>query len=79
MAPILTILVGQYWTRSEHPLRSACWWAGSPIGAFIADAITYGVSDKALAHSKYETWQVKPPFHNQLLVGVPQAHSNNQN
>ncbi|KIM93768.1 hypothetical protein OIDMADRAFT_207984 [Oidiodendron maius Zn] len=58
MAPILTILVGQYWTRSEHPLRSACWWAGSPIGAFIADAITYGVSDKALAHSKYETWQI---------------------
>ena len=51
MAPILTILVGQYWTRSEHPLRSACWFAGSPIGSFIADAITYGVSDNRSANS----------------------------
>lgn len=57
MAPILTILVGQYWTRSEHPFRASCWFAGSPIGSFIADAITYGVSHHP--HGKYEVWQVR--------------------
>jgi len=59
MGPILTILVGQYWTREEHPLRTAIWWSGSATGAFIADAITYGVSGKSLSNSKYAVWQVR--------------------
>lgn len=58
MSPILTILVGQYWTRDEHSLRSSIWWSGSAVGGFIADAISYGVSDKALSESQYSTWQV---------------------
>lgn len=58
MAPILTILVGQYWTRDEHPLRTAIWWSGSATGGFVADAITYGVSGKSFKNSKYEVWQV---------------------
>lgn len=62
MAPILTILVSQYWTRDEHPLRSAIWWSGSATGGFIADAITYSVSAKSFASSKYATWQVITTF-----------------
>jgi MFS family permease len=58
MSPILTILVGQYWTCDEHSLRASIWWSGSAVGAFIADAISYGVSDVALSSSKYSIWQV---------------------
>ncbi|KEF62495.1 uncharacterized protein A1O9_00468 [Exophiala aquamarina CBS 119918] len=58
MAPILTILVGQYWTRDERPLRTAIWWSGSATGGFIADAITHGVSGKSLSNSKYGVWRV---------------------
>lgn len=58
MSPILTILVGQYWTRQEQPLRTCIWWAGSAIGGFLVDSITYGVSGTMFADSKYATWQV---------------------
>jgi MFS family permease len=58
LSPILTVLVSQYWTRKEQPLRASLWWAGGGIGSFIADGITYGVSGKGLANSKYATWQV---------------------
>ncbi|CAI7590541.1 unnamed protein product [Penicillium pancosmium] len=58
ISPVLTILVGQYWTRKEQPLRASIWWAGGAVGGFIADSITYAVSGGALKHSKYETWQI---------------------
>ena len=58
MSPILTILVGQYWTRDEQPLRASIWWSGSAIGGFIADAISYGVSSESLSNSRYSTWQI---------------------
>ncbi|KAH7136220.1 major facilitator superfamily domain-containing protein [Dactylonectria macrodidyma] len=58
MSPILTILVSQYWTRDEQPLRTSLWWSASAIGAFIADAITYGVSGKEHTGGKYSVWQV---------------------
>lgn len=58
LSPILTIIVGQYWTRKEQPLRACIWWAGGGIGSFIADGITYGVSGDASPTSKYATWQV---------------------
>jgi MFS family permease len=61
ISPVLTILVGQYWTRKEQPLRASIWWAGGAVGGFIADSITYAVSGGALKHSKYETWQVRLP------------------
>jgi MFS family permease len=50
MSPILTILVSQYWT--------SLWWSASAIGAFIADAITYGVSGKDHSGSKYAVWKI---------------------
>lgn len=59
MAPILTIVVGQYWTRKENPLRTSCWFAASPVGSLIADAITYCVSDHVSHHSKYQIWQIR--------------------
>lgn len=58
ISPVLTILVGQYWTRKEHPMRAVAWWAGAGIGGFVADGITYSVSGGAWTHSKYSTWQV---------------------
>jgi MFS transporter, ACS family, allantoate permease len=58
LSPILTVLVGQYWTRKEQPLRASIWWAGGGIGSFIADGITYGVSGSSFSGSKYATWQV---------------------
>ena len=57
-SPVLTVLVGQYWTRKEQPLRASIWWAGSGIGSFIADSITYAISGSSFASSKYATWQV---------------------
>ncbi|KAH7025665.1 uncharacterized protein B0I36DRAFT_293256 [Microdochium trichocladiopsis] len=58
MNPILTILVGQYWTRDEHSLRTSIWWSGSAVGAFIADAISYGVSGQGFSGSQYSIWQI---------------------
>ncbi|KAH7160520.1 putative pantothenate transporter [Dactylonectria estremocensis] len=58
MSPILTILISQYWTRDEQPLRTSLWWSASAIGAFIADAITYGVSGKEHTGAKYSIWQI---------------------
>lgn len=58
MSPIMTILVGQYWTRDEQPLRTSIWWSGSAIGAFMADAITFGLSSSVYSDSKYKAWQV---------------------
>uniref|UniRef100_A0A0D2Y1F3 Major facilitator superfamily (MFS) profile domain-containing protein n=1 Tax=Fusarium oxysporum (strain Fo5176) TaxID=660025 RepID=A0A0D2Y1F3_FUSOF len=58
MSPILTILISQYWTREEQPLRTSLWWSASAVGAFMADAITYGLSGKDNSGSKYAVWQV---------------------
>lgn len=58
MSPILTILVSQYWTRDEQPLRASLWWSASAVGAFIADSITYGVSGKDHSGSKYAVWKI---------------------
>jgi ACS family allantoate permease-like MFS transporter len=59
LSPILTVLVSQYWTRREQPLRASIWWAGGGIGSFIADSITYAVSGSSFSGSKYATWQVR--------------------
>lgn len=58
MSPILTILIAQYWTRDEQPLRTSLWWSASAVGAFIADAITYGVSGQDHSGDKYAVWQI---------------------
>ncbi|KAF5688741.1 allantoate ureidosuccinate permease [Fusarium denticulatum] len=58
MSPILTILISQYWTREEQPLRTSLWWSASAVGSFMADAITYGLSGKDHSGSKYAVWQV---------------------
>ncbi|KAF5707433.1 hypothetical protein FMUND_11104 [Fusarium mundagurra] len=58
MSPILTILISQYWTREEQPLRTSLWWSASAVGSFMADAITYGLSGKDHSDSKYAVWQV---------------------
>ncbi|KAJ9137556.1 Pantothenate transporter [Pleurostoma richardsiae] len=57
-SPVLTVLVGQYWTRREQPLRAAIWWAGGGVGGFIADSITYSVSGDTFSSDRYATWQV---------------------
>ncbi|KAG4292641.1 hypothetical protein FPRO06_12129 [Fusarium proliferatum] len=58
MLPILTILISQYWTREEQPLRTSLWWSASAVGSFMADAITYGLSGSDHSGSKYAVWQV---------------------
>lgn len=68
LSPILTVLVGQYWTRKEQGLRACVWWAGGPIGFFIADSITYGVSGDKIG-SKYATWQVIFLIFGPLTIG----------
>lgn len=57
LSPILTILVGQYWTRKEQALRASIWWAGGAVGFFIADGITYGVTADTFGGNLH-TWQV---------------------
>jgi MFS family permease len=61
--PILTILVSQYWTRKEQPLRACIWWAGGAVGFFLGDSITYGVSGATFAGSSYAAWQVSDYQH----------------
>ncbi|KAJ6440130.1 allantoate permease [Purpureocillium lavendulum] len=56
--PILTVLVGQYWTRQEQPLRACIWWAGGPLGGFTLDGIAYAVSGSGFPSSKYAQWQI---------------------
>lgn len=58
LSPVLTIVVGQYWTRKEQPLRASIWWAGGPIGGFMIDGIAYAVSGDAFAGSKFASWQI---------------------
>lgn len=58
LAPILTLLVGQYWTRQEQALRACIWWAGGPLGGFTLDGIAYAVSGSGFPSSKYADWQV---------------------
>ncbi|XWW92704.1 hypothetical protein V2A60_000629 [Cordyceps javanica] len=58
ISPVLTILVGQYWTRREHPMRATAWWAGAGIGGFVADGITYAVSGGSFDGGRYATWQL---------------------
>ncbi|QQK40289.1 Major facilitator superfamily domain, general substrate transporter [Penicillium digitatum] len=41
--PVFTLLVSQYYTRQEHPLRACLWWAGGPIAAFIGDGVSNGI------------------------------------
>ena len=53
--PIFTILIGQYYTRKEQPLRQCIWWAGAGVGGFIGDIIAYGLGH---VHGALETWQV---------------------
>ena len=57
-SPVLTVLVGQYWTTAEQPLRASIWWAGGGVGGFIADGITYAISEHGFSSGKYATWQV---------------------
>ncbi|ATY63955.1 Major facilitator superfamily general substrate transporter [Cordyceps militaris] len=58
ISPVLTILVGQYWTRREHPMRATAWWAGAGVGGLVADAVTYAVSGGGFAGGRYATWQL---------------------
>lgn len=69
LSPILTVIVGQYWTRREQPLRASIWWAGGGIGSFIADSITYGVSGDTSPTAKYATWQVIFLIFGPLTIG----------
>ncbi|KAN0112527.1 putative pantothenate transporter [Hyaloscypha variabilis] len=69
LSPILTVLVGQYWTRKEQPLRASIWWAGGGIGSFIADGITYGVSGSSFSGSKYAVWQIIFLIFGPLTIG----------
>ncbi|KAH8705917.1 putative pantothenate transporter [Talaromyces proteolyticus] len=52
--PAFTLLVSQYFTRREHALRSAIWWAGGPIGAFIGDGVSFGIGH---LHGSLGQWQ----------------------
>jgi MFS family permease len=59
LPPVLTILVGQYWTRQEHAFRACIWWSGAALAGFVTDGITYSVSGTKLRGSKLEIWQVR--------------------
>ncbi|CAK7205807.1 hypothetical protein SEUCBS139899_008586 [Sporothrix eucalyptigena] len=58
ITPVLTILVGQYWTRREQPLRACVWWMGAPIGGFIIDGLAYSITSPSWGGGKYTQWQV---------------------
>ena len=58
VSPVLTILVGQYWTRREQPLRACFWWIGAPIGGFVIDGLAYSITGDGWGGGKYTQWQV---------------------
>ncbi|RFU28963.1 hypothetical protein B7463_g7369, partial [Scytalidium lignicola] len=53
-APIFTIIIGQYYTRKEQPLRQCIWWAGGGAAGFVGDIIAYGLGH---VHGALATWQ----------------------
>lgn len=58
ISPVLTIFVGQYWTRREQPLRACVWWMGAPVGGFIIDGLAYSITGPSWGGGKYTQWQV---------------------
>lgn len=58
ISPVLTIFVGQYWTRREQPLRACVWWMGAPVGGFIIDGLAYSITGPNWGGGKYTQWQV---------------------
>ena len=59
ISPIMTIYVGQYWTRKEQPLRACIWWMGAPLGGFVIDGLAYSITSPSWGGGgKYSQWQV---------------------
>ena len=58
VAPVLTVYVGQYWTRREQPLRACIWWIGAPLGGFVIDGLAYSITSPNWGSAKYTQWQV---------------------
>jgi len=59
ISPIMTIYVGQYWTRKEQPLRACIWWMGAPLGGFVIDGLAYSITSPSWGgDGKYSQWQV---------------------
>lgn len=69
ISPVLTILVGQYWTRREQPLRACVWWIGAPIGGFIIDGLAYSITSPDWGGHKYSQWQVLYLIWGPLTIG----------
>ncbi len=53
--PIFAIIVGQYYTRDEQPLRACVWWAMGGLAGFFGDSMALGMGR---VHGKLDTWQV---------------------
>lgn len=59
ISPIMTIYVGQYWTRKEQPLRACIWWMGAPLGGFVIDGLAYSITSPSWGGGgRYTQWQV---------------------
>jgi hypothetical protein len=54
--PIFAIIVGQYYTRDEQPLRACIWWACAGIAGFFGDSMALKMGE---THGALATWQVK--------------------
>ena len=54
-APIFALIVGQYYTRREQPLRACIWWASAGLAGFFGDSMALKIGD---AHGHLSPWKV---------------------
>jgi MFS family permease len=65
--PIFAIIVGQYYTRDEQPLRACIWWSCAGIAGFFGDSMALKMGE---THGALATWQVQfTPKSRNLFVG----------
>jgi MFS family permease len=71
--PIFAIIVGQYYTRDEQPIRACIWWASAGIAGFFGDSMALKMGE---THGALSTWQVKQ-HSNQIFWSkeIDQYHS----
>jgi len=54
--PIFAIIVGQYYTRAEQPMRACIWWACGGLAGFFGDSMALKMGQ---THGALATWQVR--------------------
>lgn len=58
ISPGFTIVVGMWYTPSEHALRSCIWFAGNGVASIFGGVLSYAIGH---VHNRLGPWQVYSP------------------